>query len=165
MASSASSRTTPTCSNLLELRPFVGVKFVGANARKWHYFNWTRYETRFTETLDTGEWKTVHRVRNQTRLEIPLTSRSRAWTPRTTYVLGDIEPIYRSDNNDIDPVRLRVGVGYIATPRVLMEFQYFVQWTRPGGGGLQYTDNIWRLNFKVATKGSALNLLNGGMDE
>jgi hypothetical protein len=47
---------------------------------------------------------------------------------------------------------------------MLVEFQYFAQWTRPGGGGLQYTDNIWRLNFKLTGRGGLQRLLDGGID-
>jgi hypothetical protein len=153
-------------SDSLELRPFAGPKFVGANQRKWRYFNWTRYEARFTETLDTDEWKTVHRVRNQTRLEIPLASLDRAWTPKSWYFLGDVEPIYRSDTGQLDPLRVRVGLGRIVNARTLMEFQYFVQYTRPNGAGLAYTDNIFRLNFKIGlSRGLSLSrLLDSGID-
>jgi hypothetical protein len=152
-------------SNTLELRPFGGPKFMGINSKKWHYYNWTRYEARLTESLNTDEWSTVHRFRNQTRLEIPLASPARAWQPKTTYVLAEIEPIYRSDNDNIDPLRLRVGIGYIASSAVAVEFQYFAQYTRPGGGGLKYTDNIWRVNFKLGGKRGIERLLHGGFDE
>ena len=154
-------------SDSLELRPFGGPKFIGSNGRKWRYYNWTRYELRLTETLDTDEWKTVHRVRNQSRIEIPLTAVDRAWTPKSWYLLADVEPIYRSDTGQIDPLRLRVGLGYITNRRLLMEFHYFAQYTRPGGGGLAYTDNIFRLNLKIAlTRGISLaRLLDGSVDD
>ncbi|MCU0299878.1 MAG: DUF2490 domain-containing protein [Candidatus Nanopelagicales bacterium] len=154
-------------SNSLELRPFVGPKFVGSNSKKWRYFNWTRYELRLTDTLDTDEWKTVHRLRNQTRIEIPLAAGDRAWTPKSWYLLSDVEPIYRSDTGQIDPLRVRVGLGYVANGRVLVEFHYFVQYTRPDSGGLAYTDNILRLNFKIAlSRGISLaRLLDGGVDD
>jgi hypothetical protein len=151
--------------DLLELRPFVGPKFMGKTGRKWRYYNWTRYELRLTENMDTHDWSTVHRFRNQTRLELPLASFERAWTPKTWYLLSDIEPIYRSDKDTIDPLRLRVGLGYIASPRLLVEIQYYAQYTRSGGGGLAYTDNIIRLNFKLSTKKGVLWLLDGGIDE
>jgi len=154
---------TTTKSDLLELRPFVGVKFLGSNEKtKWRFYNWTRLEVRFTDTLDTGDWQTVYRIRNQTRIEIPLASPERAWTPKSFYVLADIEPIYRSDSGQIDPLRLRAGVGYVANPRLLVEFQYYLQYTRPGGGGLEHTDNIIRLNFKILTKRGLLARMGGG---
>jgi hypothetical protein len=152
-------------SDLLELRPFVGPKFMGKTERKWRYYNWTRYEVRLTETMDTHDWTTVHRFRNQTRIEIPLASLERSWTPKTWYVFSDVEPIWRSDNDQIDPLRLRAGIGYIASPQVLVEFQYFAQYTRPGGGGLAYTDNIFRLNFKLSTRAGIFKLLDGGIDD
>jgi len=153
-------------SNSLELRPFVGPKFVGSNSKKWRYFNWTRYELRLTETLDTDEWKTVHRVRNQTRIEIPLAAGDRAWTPKScTCCRTSSHLSFR--HGQIDPLRVRVGLGYVASQRVLVEFHYFVQYTRPDSGGLAYTDNILRLNFKIAlSRGISLaRLLDGGVDD
>ena len=154
-------------SDSLELRPFGGPKFLGSNRWKWRYFNWTRYELRLTKTLDTDEWKAVHRVRNQSRIEIPLASSDRAWTPKSFYLLSDVEPIYRSDTGQIDPLRVRIGLGYVANRRSLVEFHYFAQYTRPDSGGLAYTDNIFRLNFKISlSRGlSVLRLLDGGIDD
>jgi hypothetical protein len=56
-------------------------------------------------------------------------------------------------------------LGWITTSWLVVEFQYFAQYTRPGGGGLSYTDNIWRLNFKVSGKGGFHRLLDGEIDE
>ncbi len=157
-------------SNSLELRPFTGVKFMGDNAKKWRYYNWTRYEVRFTETRDTSAWTAVHRIRNQSRIDVPLTALERAWTPKTFYAWTDVEPIWRSDSGQIDPLRWRTGLGYIASPRLLVEFQYYAQYTQPDGGGLEYTDNIFRLNFKVMTKrgvrpqNALRSLLDGSID-
>ena len=69
----------------------------------------------------------MHRVRNQTRIEIPLAPLARAWTPKTRYLLSDVEPIYRSDTDKLDPLRLRVGLGYLASPRTLVEFHYYAR--------------------------------------
>jgi hypothetical protein len=160
----------PDKSNTLELRPFTGVKFMGSNAKRWSYYNWTRYEMRFTETRSTGDWTLVHRIRNQSRIDFPLTSLDKAWTPKTFYAWTDIEPIWRSDTGQIDPLRWRTGIGYIAHPRLIVEFQYYAQYTRPEDG-LKYTDNIFRLNFKWMTKRGLLpqhairSLLDGNIDE
>jgi hypothetical protein len=167
----ATDQDQPGKSNLLELRPFTGVKFMGGNSKKWHYYNWTRWEIRYTETKDTGDWTTVHRFRNQSRLEFPLASLERAWTPKTFYAFSDVEPIWRSDTDQIDPLRLRAGIGYIASPKLLVEFQYYAQYTRPNKVGLAYTDNIIRVNFKLMTKRGVLGhrgirmLLDGGIDD
>jgi hypothetical protein len=160
----------PDKSNTLELRPFTGVKFMGMNGKKWSYYNWTRYELRFTETRNTGDWTLVHRIRNQSRIDFPLTSLDNAWTPKTFYAWTDIEPIWRSDTGKVDPLRWRTGIGYIAHPRLIVEFQYYAQYTRPESG-LKYTDNIFRLNFKWMTKRGLLphlairSLLDGSIDD
>jgi hypothetical protein len=153
-------------SNSLELRPFVGAKFIDmTESMKWRYFNWTRYELRLIDTLDTSSWKSISRIRSQFRLEIPLASGEQAWTPKTWYVFPEIEPIWRSDTGQIDPLRVRFALGYIASPRLLVEFQYYLEFTQPSGSGLAWTNNIWRLNFKVSTDKSALRLLAGGFDD
>jgi len=167
----ATDQDAPGKSNQLELRPFIGAKFMGSTARKWRYYNWTRYEIRFTETKDTGDWSTVHRIRNQSRIDFPLTSLAKAWTPKTFYAWTDVEPIWRSDSGQVDPLRWRTGLGYIAHARLLIELQYYMQHTRPGDGPLEYTDNIFRLNFKVMTKRGVLphkalrGLLEGGIED
>jgi hypothetical protein len=152
-------------SNTLELRPFVGAKFIGMTESKWRYFNWTRYELRLIDTLDTDSWNTISRVRSQFRLEIPLASAEQAWTPKTFYVFPEVEPIWRSDTGKIDPLRVRLALGYIVNPRVLAEFQYYAEFTQPSGSGLAWTNNIWRLNFKVSTSASVLKLAAGGFDD
>jgi len=152
-------------SNTLELRPFVGAKFIGSTGSKWRYFNWTRYELRLIDTLDTDSWKTISRVRSQFRLEIPLAGPEQAWTPKSWYVFPEVEPIWRSDTGKIDPLRVRFALGYIASPTMLVEFQYYLEFTQPSGSGLVWTNNIWRLNFKISTDNSVLRLMVGGFDD
>jgi hypothetical protein len=157
---------TNQSSNTLELRPFVGAKFIDmTEGWKWRYFNWTRYELRLIDTLDTDSWNTIQRVRSQFRLEIPLAGPEQAWKPETFYVFPEVEPIWRSDTGKIDPLRVRLALGYIATPRILVEFQYYFEFTQPSGSGLVWTNNIWRLNFKVSTSASVLKLAAGGFDD
>ena len=149
-ASSASTRTARVKSDSLELRPFIGPKFLATNAEKWRYFNWTRYELRLTETLDTDEWKTVHRLRNQTRIEIPLAPIDRAWTPKSWYLLADVEPIYRSDSGRL--TRCACAPGSATSPTGGCWWSSTTSSSTRGrmAGGLAYTDNIFRLNFKIA---------------
>ena len=154
-------------SNSLELRPFIGPKFLGSNGKKWRYFNWTRYELRLTETLDTDEWKTVHRLRNQTRIEIPSADRPRLDAEVLVPPGGRRTDLSLRLGTDRPAPPARRARATIANRRVLVEFHYFVQYTRPDGGGLAYTDNIFRLNFKIAlSKGiSLMRLLDGGVDD
>ena len=62
-----------------------------------------------------------------------------------------------------DPFRVRVGLGRTLNDFVRVELIYHMQFTRPASGGdLESTDNIWRLNFKVARHRGALQQLFGG---
>jgi hypothetical protein len=137
--------------NQLELRPFAGAKLFLPNEWKWNIYNFTRYEYRALEDLDTHDWNNYSRIRLRFGVELPLSSREKAWQPRTWYALADVEPYFRFDTDIIDPLRLRGGIAYILSDRVRVELIYHAQFTRPSGSSsLEYTDNIFRLNFKLA---------------
>ena len=148
----------------LELRPFAGVKLFVLNDIKWNIYNFTRYEYRAIQDRDTHDWNGVNRLRSRFGVEVPLASRAKAWQPKTWYALADIEPYYRFDKNVIDPLRVRGGIAYIVSNRVRVEFIYHAQFTRPAGSsGLEYTDNIFRLNIKLAlNQGVLQRVFNGG---
>ena len=148
----------------LELRPFIGPILFLPNDWKWNIYNFTRYEYRSIQDLDTQDWTGIHRLRTRFGLELPLTSRERAWQPKTWYALADVEPFFRFDKNVVDPFRVRGGIAYIVSSRVRVELIYHAQFTRPAsGGGLQYTDNIFRLNIKIAlNRGIMERVFDGG---
>jgi hypothetical protein len=145
--------------NTLELRPYGGVKLFLPNHLHWNIYNFTRYEYRSTEDLDTHEWTGVHRLRSRFGLEVPLARGERAWQPHTWYLLHEVEPYYRFDTDQLDPLDVRVGVAYVLSDRVRVEFIYTAGFSRPNGGGLAYTDNQFRLNFKIGLKRGLLGLL------
>ena len=148
----------------LELRPFIGPKLFLPNDWKWNIYNFTRYEYRAIQDRDTHDWTGYSRIRSRFGVEFPLTSREKAWQPKTWYALADVEPFYRFDKDTIDPLRVRGGIAYIVSSRVRVEFIYHAQFTRPSGSsGLEYTDNIFRLNIKIAlNKGIMQRLFDGG---
>ena len=148
-----------TKANTLELRPFIGPKFFLPNDWKWNIYNFTRYEYRATENLDTHDWSGKNRLRSRFGIEAPLTSKATAWDPKTFYLLADVEPYYTFEAGQIDPVRLRAGLGYVVNDRIRVEFIYHAEYTRPNGGGLEHTNNIFRLNIKIGLDGSLLNRL------
>ena len=148
----------------LELRPFAGMKFFYHNQAKILLYNFTRYEYRAVENVDTHDWSNYSRIRSRFGLEAPLTSRARAWEAKTFYLLTDVEPFYRFDTDEWDPVRLRGGLGYILNDRVRIEFIYTAEFTRSSpGSSLAYADNAFELNFKIAlSKGVLGQLFNPG---
>ncbi|MEO8427338.1 MAG: DUF2490 domain-containing protein [Verrucomicrobiota bacterium] len=133
----------------LELRPFAGVKLFVPNKIKWSIYNFTRYEYRDTEDLDTHTWSAYSRLRSRFGVEFPLTSREKAWQPKTWYGLADVEPVYRFDHETVDPVYVRGGLGHVLSDRVRLEFVYYAQFTRTNRGSLEYADNIFQLNIKI----------------
>jgi len=150
--------------NKLELRPFIGPKVFVPNPWKWNIYNWTRYEFRGIQNQDTHNWAEVNRIRSRFGVEFPLTSLGKAWTLKTWYGMADVEPFYRFDREEIDPFRVRGGIGYIVNKRFRVEFIYTGQWTRANGTApLKYTDNIFRLNIKIALdKGILGRVFDGG---
>jgi Protein of unknown function (DUF2490) len=152
--------------NEFELRPFAGVKLFLPNKLKWNIFNYTRYEYRDTQNRDTDEWTGYSRVRSEFGVEIPLTSREQAWHSNTWYLTADVEPFYRFDKSTIDPFRFGGGIGYVLNDRLQIELIYQGQMSRPSGGsGLEYTESIIHLNFKIGLqKGILQRVLNPASD-
>ena len=159
--------TNEHSSDKLELRPFTGVKFFLPNEAKWNIYNFTRYEYRATQNRDSRDWTDTSRLRSRFGAEFPLTSRARAWEPKTCYGLADVEPYYRFDRGEVDPLRVRGGIGYVMNDHIRLEFIYHAQFTHPdGSSGLEFTDNIFRLNIKIGlTKGIIGRLQNPDLDE
>jgi hypothetical protein len=136
--------------NTLELRPFAGVNLLVPNNIKWKFYNYTRYEFRDIEDLDTHEWTAYSRLRSRFGVEFPLTPYGKAWQPKTWYGLADVEPIYRFDHDTIDPLYVRGGLGYVLSDRLRLEFCYWAQFTRSNQGSLEHANNIFQLNIKIA---------------
>jgi hypothetical protein len=150
----------------LELRPFVGGKIFLPNTLKWNIYNFTRLEFREVYHHDTHRWTSTQRLRMRFGVEIPLTSRARAWKPGTLYLVANTEPMYRFDNDVIDPARAQVGIGWVTNSRFRPEFLYYANWGRVGpNNSLAYNENIFRLNIKIGLEGALLgNIWNPGHD-
>jgi len=146
----------------LELRPFGGAKLFVPNKAQIYLYNFTRYEYRDTVNLDTHDWSGYGRIRSRFGVEVPLTSRDRAWAPKTTYAFTDVEPFYRFDCDKWDPVRVRGGFGYVVSDKIRVELIYTANFTRSTpGSSLDYTDNTIELNIRVGlSKGLLGTLLN-----
>ena len=153
--------------NLLELRPFTGVKLFLPNSLKWNIYNFTRYEYRALQDRETKDWNNYSRVRVRFGVEIPLTTRENAWEPRSFYALADVEPYFRFDKMEVDPLRIRGGLGYVMkSAPIRFEFIYHAQFTPSESNGLAYTDNIFRLNIKIGlNKGIIGALYNPSLDD
>ncbi|HXC99279.1 MAG TPA: DUF2490 domain-containing protein [Verrucomicrobiae bacterium] len=134
----------------LELRPFAGVKLFLPNGFKWSLYNYTRYEYRDMENLDTHVWTSYSRLRSLFAAEIPLTCSEQAWEPRTLYLITSVEPFYRFGWGGINQSQAGGGIGYVAHDRIRIELTCQTVFTQPqSGAGLRYTENIINLNFKI----------------
>ena len=164
-ASSASTPTRTPPATPSSCAPSPASSSSGRTLRKWRYYNWTRYELRLTETLDTGDWSTVHRLRNQTRLEIPLASVERAWTPQSWYLLGDVEPIFRSDTDR--STRCVCASGSATSPPNACWWSCSTTTSSPArtGGASSTPTTSFRLNFKLLTKHGLLARMGDDIDD
>jgi hypothetical protein len=146
----------------LELRPYGGVKLFVPNKTRISLYNYTRYEFRDTENLDTHEWSSYSRIRSRFGVQFPLSSRSEAWQPRTFYSLADVEPFYRFNPDELTPLRVRGGLGYVVSDRIRLELIYTAEFDRSAPGNpLEWHDNIIELNIRIGLgKGLLGRLLN-----
>ena len=155
-------------SDSLELRPFIGPKFLGLNRKEVALLQ--------LDSIRTPAHRNARHGRVEDRAPGPQSDPHRD-SPRVDRPGLDAEErgtCWRTSSRstaprlDRPPLRLRApGPGFVTSRRALVEFHDSTQYTRPDSGGLAYTDNILRLNFKIAlTKGISLTrLLDGGVDD
>ena len=137
-----------------ELRPTVSLKNYFIKTKTLKFYNMARVEYRILDT--EGEGGTEYfRVRDRLGVEVAFAP---AW-----YGVAAVEPFYRFDRDTLDPLRVCVGLGWVINQYVRAEFIYDMQFTRVRpDNDLDWTDNIWRLNFKVARQHGVLQHVVGG---
>jgi len=131
-----------------EFRPVAGVKFYIPNEKKWAIYNFTRFEYRLIIQDDKAQ--KIPRFRNRIGFEAPLTSTEKAWTPKTWYVLADVEPIFRLDTKRLQVVRVRGGLGYVFNRNWRAEMIYHHETSGTATFPFDHTGNIFRLNLKLS---------------
>src|SRR5262249_31096945 len=119
------------------------------NDWKINLYDFFRYEYRAIKNLDTHDWDSSNRIRNRVAVEIPLTSREKAWHPNTWYALVNVEPFYTFEQRGINPLNVSGGIGYVLSHHIQMEFSYYAHFERSNGGPLEFTENIFRFNIKI----------------
>ncbi len=135
--------------NTFLFRPFIGPKLFLPNKWRWNLYNFTQYEYRATENLDTHDWSYDNRIRSRFEADAPLAHTVHAWEPHTWYAVTSVEPFYDINQNDIIQLRVAGGLGYVLSKHTQLEFVYYAQFGRSNGGPLQYNENIFRLNLKI----------------
>jgi hypothetical protein len=152
-----------TSTDIDELRPVVGLKANFAKVGSTTFYNFFRVEYRIQDR-DTGTDTEYFRIRNRLGLERPFGKQP--YGLKTWYGMADIENFYRFDRNFSDLARLRLGAGYVLNDRVRVEFLYHMQFKRADSGdNFKWTDNIYRVNFKVGFKQGLLGrVFDGGGD-
>ena len=159
----ATRTTSDTATDVDELRPVVGVKANIGKVGAASFYDFFRAEYRI-QNRETGNDTEHVRIRNRFGFERPFGARP--YAPESWYGLADVEAFYRFDRDLSDLARLRLGAGYVVNERTRVEFLYHVQFERPDASeSFEWTDNIFRLNFKLAMKEGLLRqVFDGGGD-
>lgn len=139
-----------------EYRPLVGLKNYFTRTRRLTFYNLGRMEYRIQD-FDGASDREFFRFRDRLGTEFALTSKANE--TGALYGLADVEGFYRFDRDMSDLARLRVGLGWVIGNHVRAELIYHMQFTRSSGEDFEWTDNIWRLNFKVARQHGLLERL------
>lgn len=153
-----------TATDVDELRPVVGVKANLGKVGAASFYDFFRVEYRIQDRA-TGADTEHFRIRNRIGLERPFGDRP--YAPKSWYGLADVEAFYRFDRDLSDLARLRLGAGYVLRPRTRVEFIYHAQFERADADeSFEWTDNIFRLNVKLAMQDGLLGRLfdDGGGD-
>ncbi len=138
--------------NSWELRPYVGVQFIGDRFRRITFQNYTRLEYR--KFLYTGSDSTSASWRLRTRFEIDaLVSGKTFIDPGSWRLSGDVE--FFVDLSDpvgerfADRARIRLGVGHVRTLKWHFDAFYILQFSRDSKtSGVTGIDNFIRLRVK-----------------
>lgn len=139
-----------------EYRPLVGLKNYFIRNQRLTFYNLARMEYRIQD-FDGAEDKEFFRFRDRLGTEFALTEKANQ--PGAWYGIADVEVFYRTDRDISDLARLRGGLGWVIGHYVRAELIYHMQFTRTAGESFEWTDNIWRLNFKVARQHGLLQRL------
>ena len=132
-----------------EIRPYLGPRLYLPNRWKINLYDYTRFEYRCLDDLETHDWSYSQRIRSRFEADFPLTSTERAWKANTWYTLTSVEPFYVFNGQGFNQLRVSGGIGYIVNNRIRVEFNYYAQFNRSDGGPLLFTENIFRLNIKI----------------
>jgi hypothetical protein len=141
-----------------EWRPVVGLQYALDPWGRVKPFNLFRAEYRIVDRVD-ADTNEYFRFRERFGATFPLGHRQGkgSW-----YGLADAEVFYRTDKQLSDLARLRGGIGYVASPRVRVEFIAHAQFKRPDeDSAFGWTDNIFRINIKIAKDTGLLDRLVG----
>jgi Protein of unknown function (DUF2490) len=146
-----------------EWRPQVGFKNYFTKSGPFTFYNLARLEYRIREIEGADRHTESSRLRDRLGIVFALTKeqdRLGSW-----YGIADAEAFYRFDDEKTDRVRLRAGLGLSLSDRVRVEFSYYAQFTDLGSGGFEWTENIYRINIKLARqKGLLARLAHGEGD-
>ena len=136
--------------DLPEIRPWVGVRFLGPRPGGWAISNYFRLEYRAFYLKSSNEWDASFRGRWQLQATSP---RFRIGSAREFYGLASIE-VFQEIGSSIegtfgDRFRINAGLGRQFTEALRIELDYLFHVIRlpDEGGDLDLNDHVLRLRF------------------
>ncbi|MCH7547988.1 MAG: DUF2490 domain-containing protein [Candidatus Krumholzibacteriota bacterium] len=145
-----------TVEDVPELRPWVGVRFVGPSPGGWVISNYLRLEGRAFYLKDEDKWDTVLRGRWQVQVTTPDFA---IRTSERFYALASIEPFtgFGASINGIlgERIRTNIGMGKRVTPALRIDLNYVFHRIRVSETGRDFDldDHVVRLRFFYTFKG------------
>ena len=139
-----------TVEDLPELRPWVGVRFVGPKPGGWVISNYLRLEYRAFYLKDEDKWDTVLRGRWQLQVTTPDFSIGEA---ERFYALASIEPFEEFGTSVgfglSERIRTNIGIGKRVTPTLRIDLNYLFHRIRVSEAARDFEldDHVVRLRF------------------
>jgi hypothetical protein len=139
-----------TVQDLPELRPWVGIRFIGPRPAGWVISNYLRLEYRAFYLKNEHKWDALLRGRWQVQVTTPRFSIGGA---EQFFALFSIEPFtsFGASLNGIlgERIRTNIGVGKKVTPALRVDLNYVFHKVRVSESGRDFDldDHIVRLRF------------------
>jgi len=139
-----------TVEDLPELRPWVGVMFVGPKPGGWLISNYFRLEYRDFYIKNESSWEGVWRGRWQLQLATP---RFAIGSAQQFRAVGSVEPFTdfgaSPTNNITDRIRINFGIEKRVTPALRISLNYLFHTVRvtESGEDFDLDDHVVRLRF------------------
>jgi hypothetical protein len=143
-----------------EWRPQVGFKNYFTKSERFTFYNLARLEYRIQQRDGTDNDTDNFRFRDRLGIVFPLTREQDR--PGSWYGIADVEGFFPLSGDRTDRMRVRTGLGVSLSDRIRVEFSYYAQFTEVGSRGFEWTDNIYRINFKIARQKGLLTRLAHG---
>lgn len=138
--------------NINEVRPWVGIRFLGPHPGRFKLSHYFRAEYRAFKGAGLTDWEASVRVRYQLQLTTPRfkIGRSRSWYAMS-FIEGFSDAAVSIDELETTQFRFNIGLGKKLSNDLRVEVNYLFQKVAVDELGLQPSDHILRVRFFLDT--------------